>query len=46
MFFSLTIGNISMACYNAHLASGATLLCNPIRVNMIKRYVSTAAMLF
>ena len=44
--FLLTIGNISMVCYTAHLPSGATLLCKTISANVIKRYISAAAMLF
>ena len=32
-----------MACYTAHLASGATLLCKTIKSDTIKRYLSAAS---
>ena len=32
-----------MACYTAHLASGATLLCKTIKPGTIQRYLSAAA---
>ena len=41
--FSLNVRNIIMACYTAHLDSGATLLCETIKSGTIKRYLSAAA---
>ena len=34
-----------MTCYTAHVISGATLLCNTIKVNTTKRYSTEAVML-
>ena len=36
--FTPNVRNISMACYTAHLASEATLLCNLIKTCTIKIY--------
>ena len=41
--FTLTIRNIIMACYTAHLASGHTLLCKTIRSGTITKYLNAAA---
>ena len=41
--FTLNVRNITMSCYTAYLASGATLLCKTIKSGTIKRYLSAVS---